>query len=164
MSCTSRCRSVLPQRLRAGTGHRRPGRDPSGCRHHHHGCSAGGVWAGYPVPETAAPHGPGAVGEEAQALPAGLAAVAHVVGRSAPGERAQATADPGPAPQGHAAGDHLLPGTGGGTPVHRQPQRGAQASQRAPPQPADVCLGIRPGHRLSHVQSQNSQHRELHWF
>lgn len=139
-----------------------PLRNSPGGPDHQHGGSAGGVWARDPVPQAAAPEGPGAAGQETQALPAWLATVAPVGGRSAQGERPQAAPDPRPAPPRHPAGERFLKAARRGERVHRPPGWGAPAEQRTPPPPADGWLGRRPGQRRSDGQSQSRQQRALH--
>ena len=83
---------------------------------------------------------------------------------STSGQRAQTKADPCAAAPGNPQGDHLLPAAAGGHPLHRQPPWRTQAQQRTPSQPTNGRVGVRAGHRLPLLQSDSSQHRELHWF
>ena len=155
MNCTSRC-PTAPTAHAPGqvAGHGRSGGDPSGGGDHQHGCGAGGVWAGDPLAQAATPHGPRTPGEEAQALSAGLAAVAQASRarrRKVSARKRRQIRDL--RHKGTRKVIAFCQAAGRGKPLHRQPGWGAQAEQRTPSQPAHGRLGVRTRHRLSLVQS-----------
>ena len=90
----------------------------------------GRLWAGDPLPQTAAPDGPGSARQETETLPARVTTLAQAAACPSAGERPQTAADACAAAPGHPQGDHLLPTAARGPP-HQSAAQTACASGTA---------------------------------